>query len=87
MPAGDGDYVLWLKFSEVWFNAPNLKVFDVALNDVVVIKDLDIFGRVGRGVAHDEVVGFKIRSNKLIIDGKAQAFTNEVRVDFVKVSY
>lgn len=26
MPAGDGDYVLWLKFSEVWFNAPNLKV-------------------------------------------------------------
>lgn len=22
----DGDYVLWLKFSEVWFNGPNLKV-------------------------------------------------------------
>lgn len=22
----DGDYVLWLKFSEVWFNAPNQKV-------------------------------------------------------------
>jgi hypothetical protein len=26
MPNGDGDYVLWLKFCEVWFNAPNLKV-------------------------------------------------------------
>lgn len=26
MPAGDGDYVVWLKFCEVWFNAPNLKV-------------------------------------------------------------
>lgn len=22
----DGDYVLWLKFAEVWFNAPNMKV-------------------------------------------------------------
>jgi hypothetical protein len=26
MPSGNGDYVLWLKFSEVWFNGPNLKV-------------------------------------------------------------
>jgi hypothetical protein len=85
MPPGDGDYVLWLKFSEVWFNAPNLKVFDVALNDVVVIKDLDIFGEVGRGVGHDEIVGFKVRSNKIIIDGKSQQFTNDIRVDFIKV--
>lgn len=84
MPPGDGDYVLWLKFSEVWFNAPNLKVFDVALNDVVVIKDLDIFGQVGRGVGHDEVIGFKVRSNKIVIDGKSQPFTNDIRVDFVK---
>ncbi len=22
----DGDYVLWLKFAEVWFNGPNMKV-------------------------------------------------------------
>jgi hypothetical protein len=86
MPPGDGDYVLWLKFSEVWFNAPNLKVFDVALNDVVVIKDLDIFGQVGRGVGHDEVIGFKVRSNKIVIDGKSQPFTNDIRVDFVKVA-
>lgn len=27
MPSSDGDYVLWLKFSEVWFNAPNLKAY------------------------------------------------------------
>lgn len=26
LPSESGDYVLWLKFSEVWFNAPNLKV-------------------------------------------------------------
>jgi len=26
MPSGDGDYVLWLKFCEVWFSGPGLKV-------------------------------------------------------------
>jgi hypothetical protein len=29
----DGDYVLWMKFAEVWFNGPNMKVriFDIEL--------------------------------------------------------
>lgn len=26
MPSEDGNYVLWLKFSEVWFNVPRMKV-------------------------------------------------------------
>lgn len=84
MPAGDGDYVLWLKFSEVWFNAPNLKVFDIALNDDIVIKDLDIFDKVGRGVAHDELVPFQIRQNKIIMNGKSSVFSSEVKVEFIK---
>lgn len=84
MPSGDGDYVLWLKFSEVWFNAPGLKVFDVALNDDIVVKDLDIFERVGRGVAHDEIVPFQVRQNKIIINGKGSNFNNEIKVEFVK---
>jgi hypothetical protein len=84
MPSGDGDYVLWLKFSEVWFNAPNLKVFDVALNDDIVVRDLDIFGKVGRGVAHDEIIPFQVRQNRLIVNGKGSNFNNEIKVEFVK---
>jgi hypothetical protein len=83
----DGDYVLWLKFSEVWFNAPNQKVFDVSLNNVIVVKDLDIFERVGRGIAHDEKVPFQVRQNKIIINGKSQAFENKILVEFLKVNY
>lgn len=86
MPTGDGDYVLWLKFCEVWFNAPNQKVFDVALNDVIVVNNLDIFERVGRGVAHDEVIPFQVRQNKLIINGKGSPFNNEIKVEFVKLA-
>jgi len=86
MSSNDEDYVLWLKFSEVWFNAPNLKVFDVTLNDVVVVDSLDIFDKVGRGVAHDEVIPFHIRKNKIIINGKSEPFNNEIKVEFVKVN-
>lgn len=57
----DGDYVLVLKFCEVYFNAPDQKVFDVVLNgDHTIISDLDIFEKVGRGVAYDEYIPFKI---------------------------
>jgi hypothetical protein len=86
MPPTDADYVLWLKFSEVWFNAPNQKVFDVSLNDIIVVKDLDIFQRVGRGIAHDEKIPFQIRQNKMIIKGKSQEFSNKIHVEFIKVS-
>lgn len=57
------------------------------MNQVTVIKDLDIFEKVGRGVAHDEVVAFQVRQNKLIINGKSLPFSNEIRVDFIKTDH
>ncbi|KAK0098981.1 hypothetical protein PV326_010957 [Microctonus aethiopoides] len=63
----DGEHVLILKFCEVYFNSPNMKVFDVVLNgDHTVVTDLDIFEKVQRGVAHDEYIPFSIRKGKLI---------------------
>ncbi|KAH1009303.1 hypothetical protein HUJ04_001675 [Dendroctonus ponderosae] len=60
---GDGSYVLVLKFCEVYFEAPNQKVFDVVLNEEhTVVADLDIFGKVDKGVAHDEYVEFEINA-------------------------
>ncbi|CAH1996646.1 unnamed protein product [Acanthoscelides obtectus] len=61
----DGEYVLVLKFCEVYFNSPDQKVFDVVLNgEHTVVSDLDIFEKVGRGVAHDEYIPFKISKEK-----------------------
>lgn len=66
----DGEYVLVLKFCEVYFNAPDQKVFDVVLNgDHTIVSDLDIFERVGRGVAHDEYIPFKISKGSYIYSG------------------
>ncbi|XP_055681720.1 malectin-B [Lutzomyia longipalpis] len=84
--AGDGDYVLILKFSEVYFNAPNMKVFDVTLNgEHNVVNDLDIFNLVGRGTAHDEYVYFSVSRDRLYYkEDESEIRDNRIRVEFIK---
>lgn len=83
----DGQYVLNLKFSEVYFKSPNQKVFDVHLNKQPVIVGLDIFSKVGYGTAHDEYVQFTIQDNALLIGNYKLAFEGTLRVEFIKTPY
>lgn len=57
-----------LKFSEVYFNSLNDKVFDVMLGDTTVIRKLDVFGKVGKATAYDEFIEFEVKENKVYID-------------------
>lgn len=87
LPAtADGEYVLVLKFCEVYFNAPNQKVFDVVLNgDHTVVSDLDIFALVGRGTAHDEYVYFSISGGKLFYkEEESEIRGGKVLIEFIK---
>ena len=63
------------------------KVFDVAVNQHSVIKGLDIYDKVGRGVAHDEYIPFKISDNQLHVDGETLPFGGQLYVELVKVSF
>ncbi|GFQ70527.1 malectin-A [Trichonephila clavata] len=81
----DGDYVLVLKFCEVYFSSPGMKVFDVTLNGVhTVVSDLDIFAKVGKGVAHDEHIPFIVKGNKLIVNEEESEHDGKIRVEFIK---
>ncbi|VVC99253.1 malectin-B [Leptidea sinapis] len=82
----DGDYVLVLKFSEVYFTAANMKVFDVVLNgDHTIVADLDIFEKVGRGVAHDEYIQYSIKNGKLYYnDEESDIRGGKIKVEFIK---
>ena len=62
------------------------QVFDVRLNGHVVVKDLDIFERVGHSTAHDEIVSFSIRRGKLSVQAEVSTFNGKLTVEFVKVS-
>ena len=62
-------------------------MFDVVLNgDHTVVQELDIFQRVGRGVAHDEVVPLSIRGGRLGYRGdESDIQGGKIRVEFIKV--
>ncbi|KAM9858805.1 malectin isoform 1-T2 [Aulostomus maculatus] len=83
----EGDYILVMKYAEVYFAQSQQKVFDVRLNGHVVVKDLDIFDRVGHSTAHDETVSFSIRRGKLSVKGEVSTFNGKLMVEFVKGYY
>ena len=60
-----GNYVLILKFSEVYFNLKGGKIFNVALGKENVIKNLDIYAKVGKAEAYDEYIEFEIRGKQV----------------------
>ncbi|KAJ8263269.1 hypothetical protein COCON_G00157260 [Conger conger] len=83
----EGDYTLVMKYAEVYFAQSQQKVFDVRLNGHVVVKDLDIFERVGHSTAHDEIVSFSIRKGKLSVQNEVSTFNGKLTVEFVKGYY
>ena len=64
----------------------NLQVFDVQLNNEhVVIRNLDIFSKVGKSMAHDEYVSFTINDGMLEVQGEKSPFHGTLSIEFLKV--
>ena len=84
----NGKYVLVLKFSEVYFNNAGEKVFNVGLGKEKVIKNLDVFDRVGKAFALDEYIEFEIRENRVYYKKReckgALESGNKLVVNFIK---
>lgn len=54
--------------------------------DHTAVTDLDIFERVGRGIAHDEYIPFKVHRGKLIYnEEESDILAGKIRVEFIKV--
>ena len=64
----------------------DFQVFDVVLNgDLTIASDLDVFERVGRGVAHDEYIEFEIKDGKILYEGEeSEIHAGKIRVEFIK---
>ena len=85
-----GEYVLILKFSEVWFNSDQEKIFSVAIGNIVVVNYLDIYSIVGKNAAHDEFIQFKYEGGKVIVNNKEAtgAIKNGMlNVKFIKTDF
>ncbi|KAL4002227.1 Di-glucose binding within endoplasmic reticulum family protein [Acanthocheilonema viteae] len=84
LPKDDGEYTLVLKFCEVYFQSSQQKVFDVLLNDEVVIAELDIFKEAeGIGVAYDRLLTFHVE-NGVLIYGNRRDSSGYIRITLAK---
>jgi hypothetical protein len=63
-----GKHVLILKFSEVYFNSPGEKVFDIGLGDYRVVNKLDIYSKVGKTAAYDQYIEFEFKGGKIYFE-------------------
>ena len=85
----NGKYVLNLKFSEVYFTNKGDKIFNVALGRETIIKNLDIYSKVGKAYALDEYIEFEIRNKQVYYKNKncAKALMGDkLQINFVKGS-
>lgn len=71
LPLTDGKFVVVLKFSEVYFNNANEKIFDVYIGKKKVLSSVDIFAKVGKSTAYDEFIEIEIKSGKVLIGNKS----------------
>jgi hypothetical protein len=91
IPIGEpGHYVIVLKFSEVYFQKVGEKVFDIGLGKLRLIRNLDVFERVGKAAAHDEFIEFDLtEENKVLVkDKEAEGAYDKknklLRIKFIK---
>lgn len=76
LPASPGDYRIELYFIEPWYGRgasetadyEGLRMFDVAVNDSVVIKNLDIWAQARFGKPYKRVVNVHNTGNEIKID-------------------
>lgn len=72
-PAPDGEYLVELYFTEPWYgtgggiDCKGWRLFDVAINENVVLEDLDIWGEVGHDKALKKTFIVKSANGKITI--------------------
>eukprot|EP00106_Octopus_bimaculoides_P015587 XP_014783029.1 PREDICTED: malectin-B-like [Octopus bimaculoides] len=60
-------------------------IFDVVLNgEHTIVDELDIFAKVGRGVAHDEMLTFSVKNGKVRVNGETSQIDGKITVEFIK---
>ncbi len=68
----NGGYYVKLHFAELYFDAPNERIFDVVIEGKTVIENLDIYDEVGKYRAYDVAVLTDVKDGTLNI-----SFTNK----------
>jgi hypothetical protein len=83
IPVPNGNYIVTLKFAEIYWSAANRRIFDVEIQGKEIISNLDIYAAVGKNFAYDVNVPVSVTDGVLKIDfftDKDNAKVSAIRV-------
>jgi hypothetical protein len=67
IPVENGDYLVTLKFAEMYWTQPGQCVFNVLLEGVKVVSNLDVVAKVGPNTAYDVTLPVHVTDGQLDI--------------------
>jgi hypothetical protein len=67
VPVANGDYVITLKFAELYFSSAGKRAFDVFIEGAKAVSKLDVFARAGKNAAYDVTVSVRVTDGMLNI--------------------
>jgi hypothetical protein len=68
VPMPNGNYVVTLKFAEIYWSAADRRVFSVKIGGQEVISNLDLFAKVGKNRAYDVEIPVNVHDGVLRIE-------------------
>ena len=83
IPVENGDYLVTLKFAEIFWTQPGERAFNVLLEGVKVISKLDLVTKVGPNAAYDVVLPVHVADGQLNIAFKS--VVNNAKVSAIMV--
>jgi len=83
IPVSNGNYMVTLKFAEIYWNAAGKRVFDVKIEGKEVVSNLDLFAQVGKNRVYDVSIPVSITDGILSINFYADV--NKAKVSAILI--
>src|SRR5208283_1301507 len=68
IPLANGSYTVTLKFAETYWNAAGQRIFNVSMQGIRVVSNLDIFANVGKNAAYNVSIPVLVTNGTLNIN-------------------
>ena len=68
VPVPNGNYIVTLKFAEIYWSSANRRIFNVKVGGQEVIRNLDLFAKVGKNRAYDVTIPVSVNDGVLRIE-------------------
>ncbi|MCB0309966.1 MAG: IPT/TIG domain-containing protein [Bdellovibrionales bacterium] len=83
IPLDNGHYRVRLRFAEIFHDAPGARVFDVYLENQLVLGELDIFNEVGQFAPYDQT--FEVEVQDGLLDLNLESIADNAKISAIEI--